>query len=117
MASTPQRPKGRIGSLSTLDVLIQVLTPAKDTCDIPPAQVAFGSAVALLTMIRVRSPPVCHDQLLTPLTQDLMADEQDYVLLGLSCGDVCQTLDRGLNGRGFNELNQPVLEAIGTLTT
>jgi hypothetical protein len=54
--STSQRPKGHDSALSTLDVLIQVLTIAKDTCGIPPAQVAFGSAVALLTMIRVRFP-------------------------------------------------------------
>ena len=50
---TPQPPKERDGALSTLDALIQVLTLAKDTCGIPPAQVAFGSAVALLAMIRV----------------------------------------------------------------
>jgi hypothetical protein len=60
MASTSssQRPKGRDGALSTLDVLVQVLTLAKDTCGVPPAQVALGSAAALLTMIRVRPPPL-----------------------------------------------------------
>ena len=56
MASTSQRPEGRDHVLPTLDVLIQVLSIAKDTCGIPPAQVAFGSASVLLTMIRVRSP-------------------------------------------------------------
>jgi hypothetical protein len=54
MASTTQQPKD--GVLPTLDVFIQVLSIAKDTCGIPPAQVAFGSASALLTMIRVRLP-------------------------------------------------------------
>jgi hypothetical protein len=39
-----QRPKGRDGILSTLDVLIQVLNIAKGACGIPPAQVVFGSA-------------------------------------------------------------------------
>ena len=53
MASKSQRPKGRDGLLSTLDVLIQALSLAKDTCGIPPAQIAIGSANALLSMIRV----------------------------------------------------------------
>jgi hypothetical protein len=56
MASTSQQPKGRDAVLPTLDVFIQVLNIAKDTCGIPPAQVAFGSAGVLLTMIRVRFP-------------------------------------------------------------
>ena len=56
MALRSQSPKGRDGALSTLDVLIQVLSLAKDTCGIPPAQIALGSAVLLLTMIRVRFP-------------------------------------------------------------
>ena len=56
MAPTSQRPKGRDAVLSTLDVFIQALNLAKDACGIPPAQVAFGSASVLLTMIRVPSP-------------------------------------------------------------
>ena len=64
MASSSQRPKGRDGLLSTLDVLIQALSLAKDTCAIPPAQVAIGSANVLLTVIRVCSLLV-HDELLT----------------------------------------------------
>ena len=62
MASTSQQPQGRDGALSTLDVFIQTLTLAKDTCGVLPAQVAFGTAVALLTMIRVRFP---HHALMT----------------------------------------------------
>ena len=46
-----------------------------------------------------------------------MTNEQDYVELGISCGDVCQALDRGLNGRRLGELSQTVLGAIGKLTT
>ena len=46
-----------------------------------------------------------------------MSNEQDYVDLGLSCGDVCQALNRGLNGRRMDELNKSVLGAIGQLTT
>ena len=45
-----------------------------------------------------------------------MANEQDYIELGLSCGDVCQALDRGLNGRRLDDLNKSVLAAIGQLT-
>ena len=45
-----------------------------------------------------------------------MINERDYVELGISCGDVCQALDRGLNGRRLEELNQSVLGAIEKLT-
>lgn len=62
--STSQRPKGHNGALSTLDVLIQVLTLAKDICGIPPAQDVFGSAVTLLAMIRVIFSPLCGNVLL-----------------------------------------------------
>jgi hypothetical protein len=51
--ASPQQRKGRDGVLSTLDVFIQALNVAKDSCGIPPAQIAFGSASVLLTMIRV----------------------------------------------------------------
>ena len=62
MASAPQRPKGRDGVLSTLDAVILTLNLAKDTCGVPPAQVALGSVSALLTMIRVRSPLFYRDE-------------------------------------------------------
>jgi hypothetical protein len=48
--------------------------------------------------------------------QDSMANKQDFVELGKSCGRVCQALDRGLNGRRSDELSRSVLEAIGELT-
>jgi hypothetical protein len=63
MASTSQQPKGHDGVLTTLDVFIQGLGLAKDTCGIPPAQIAFGTACALLTMIRVRLPFLSDDEL------------------------------------------------------
>jgi hypothetical protein len=63
MASSQQQ-KGRDGVLSTLDVPIQALNIAKDACGIPPAQIAFGSASVLLTMIRVRFLLLCGDSLL-----------------------------------------------------
>lgn len=52
MASS-QRLKGHDSVLTALDLLIQTVNIAKDACGIPPAQVAFGSASVLLTMIRV----------------------------------------------------------------
>ena len=67
MSSTSRKPKGRDGALSALDVLIQVLTLSKDSCGVPPAQIALGSAVALLTMIRARLPPFYNDEFLTPV--------------------------------------------------
>ena len=65
MTSTSQQPEGRGLVLPTLDVFIQVLNIAKDSCGIPPAQIAFGSASVLLTMIRVRPSPLRGDQPLT----------------------------------------------------
>ena len=55
MASTSQNQKGRDAVPSTLDADIKVLDRAKDTCGVRPAQIAFDSASALLTTIRVRS--------------------------------------------------------------
>jgi hypothetical protein len=46
-----------------------------------------------------------------------MTNKQDYVELGISCGDVCQALYGGLNGRRLDDLSQSVLGAIGKLTT
>ena len=46
-----------------------------------------------------------------------MANEQDYIDLGISCADVCKALERGLNGRRMEELSGSLLEAIEQLTT
>jgi hypothetical protein len=59
MTSTSQRPKGRDRVLSALDIVIQGLDIAKDSCGIPPAQAAFGVVSALLTMIKVHFPLPC----------------------------------------------------------
>jgi hypothetical protein len=53
---------------------------------------------------------------LTP-TQDSMANEKEYVDLGLSCADICKALDRGMNSKKLDDLNQSVREAINQLTT
>ena len=45
-----------------------------------------------------------------------MANEGDYVDLGLTCASVCTALDRGLNGKKLNELSNSVCEAIKQLT-
>ncbi|KAF9783536.1 hypothetical protein BJ322DRAFT_1212238 [Thelephora terrestris] len=101
MASTSQGQKGSNGVRSTLNAAIKLISLAKDACHgIPPAQVAFGIAGTLLTMIR-----------------DSLANQQDFVDLGRACADVCKILDRGLKGRQLGDLSSSVLEAIGELTT
>ena len=61
MASTSHQEKGRDVALPTLDVFIQALNVAKDTCGIPPAQIALGTASTLLTMVRVRSSLLLYE--------------------------------------------------------
>ena len=56
MISTSKEPKGRDGVRSALGLAIQALDLAKNTCGIPPAQVAFAAASVLLAMIQVRFP-------------------------------------------------------------
>ena len=46
-----------------------------------------------------------------------MANEADYVELGLACVDVCKALDRGMGGKRMGELSLSVFEAIAQLTT
>jgi len=46
-----------------------------------------------------------------------MINEVDYVELGLACAGVCAALDRGLKGKGLDDLNDSVVEAINQLTT
>ena len=45
-----------------------------------------------------------------------MVNREDYVELGLTCIDVCIALDRGLNGKRLNDLDNSVREAIEQLT-
>ena len=46
-----------------------------------------------------------------------MINKVDYVELGLACAEVCTALDRGLDGKRLNDLNNSVCEAIKPLTT
>ena len=117
-AKRPKRQKRRENALSLLDGAIKALDLAKDVCGIPPAQAVFGSVSVLLTMIRVRFR-LFSDDLFQRFTriQDSMANRTDYVELGLACAEVCNALDRGMNGRRMDELSQSVFEAIEQLTT
>jgi len=45
-----------------------------------------------------------------------MANERDYVELGLNCGDICRALDRGINGKKLDDLSKSVCDAIAQLT-
>jgi len=46
-----------------------------------------------------------------------MVNRMDYVELGLACAGVCTALDRGLDGKRLDDLNNSVCEAIKQLTT
>ena len=46
-----------------------------------------------------------------------MTNDQDYIELGQTCGNVCKALYGRLKGRQLGELSQPVLDAIEGLTT
>jgi len=46
-----------------------------------------------------------------------MANDEDYVELGLSCADICRALERGMDGKKLNNLNKSVCDAVNQLTT
>ena len=46
-----------------------------------------------------------------------MANKAEYVELGLACADVCEALNRGMDGRKLDDLNPTVRKAINQLTT
>ena len=117
MATGPQRPKNRDGTLSSLNGAIEAMNLAKEISVITPAKAVFGSVSFLLTMIRVRY--LHHTIGCSKLTcsQDSMLSKLDFVELGLACADVCRVLDGGVKGRQADELSQSVREAIEQLTT
>jgi len=53
MQTESQRPKGRDGAISSLNVAIEGLNLAKELSGVTPAKAVFGSASILLTMIKV----------------------------------------------------------------
>ena len=46
-----------------------------------------------------------------------MANDQEYVDLGLSCANICKALERGMGDKKLNDLNKSVCDAINQLTT
>jgi len=50
-------------------------------------------------------------------SQESMINALDYVELGLFCSDICRALDRGMNGKKLDDLNQSVCDAIHQLRT
>jgi len=49
--------------------------------------------------------------------QDSVANEPDYVALGLSYADTCRALERGTNEKKLGDLSRSVCEAMEVLTT
>ena len=54
MVAKSQRPKGRDGTTSSLNIAIEALNLAKEAASVTPAKAVFGSVSILLTMIKVR---------------------------------------------------------------
>ena len=46
-----------------------------------------------------------------------MANELEFVELGLFCADICTALNRGVNGRRLDTFSQSVRNAINQLMT
>ena len=51
------------------------------------------------------------------LSQDSMANEADYVELGLFCFNICKALERGMDGKEPDDLGKSVRDAINDLKT
>lgn len=49
--------------------------------------------------------------------QNTMDKKDEYIDLGLSCADVCEALDRGLNERKSDDISESAHKAIEKLTT
>ena len=58
MKPESQRPKGREGAISALNIAIEALNLAKELSSITPAKAVFGSVSVILTMIKVSLLPV-----------------------------------------------------------
>ena len=102
--------------MSTLNAVIQGLNLAKDASGIAPAKTLFGSVSTILAIVRVSFLLVLSTDCRLRCTQDALINQVDCVELGLACADVCIALDRGLNGKGLNDLNSSVREEINQLT-
>jgi len=67
MSAKSQRPKGRAGVLSSLNVAIDDLNLAKQASNVTSVKATFGSASVLLTEIRVGFLPSHGGRLLANL--------------------------------------------------
>ena len=116
MATKSQRPKGRENTVSLLNAAIDAMNIAEKISSNTPAKAVFATVSVLLTMIKVS--PSSSAMRCSELTrsQESMINALDYVELGLFCSDICKALDRGMNGKKLEDLNQPVCDAINQLT-
>jgi hypothetical protein len=116
METESQQPKEREGVISALNGFIEVFNLAKEISSNTPAKAVFGSANVLLVMIRVSLLALRWSNTDSEeCTQDTMINKEEYVELGLACGDACVTLKRGLDGKSEDDLNDSVREAIKQL--
>ena len=117
MAGNSKQRKGRGKVVTALNIAIDALNLAKDASSNTPANPVFASVANLLAMIRVSSTSSTMRHSMLTHSQDTMANEQDYVDLGLSCADICKALKRGMGGKSLDDLSQSVRDAINQLTT
>jgi len=114
MPKKSQGQKGLDGVITSLNMAIGALDRAKEATNATPAKAAFTSAGILLTMIKVGFLPVHVSRLPTDVCR---ARWPTNVELGLTCSDVCEVLNRGIDRKRADQLSRHVLEAIEKLTT
>ena len=117
MVTESQRPKGRENAVSLLNAAIDAMNLAEKISSITPAKALFATVGVLLTMIKVS--PSSSTMRCSELThsQESIINALDYVELGLFCSDICRALDRGMNGKKLDHLNQSMCDAISQLRT
>jgi len=117
MATESQRPKGRESAVSLLNAAIDAMDLAEKISSITPAKAVFATVAVLLAMIKVFSSSSAVRCPELTRSQESMINALDYVELGLFCSDICRALDRGMNGKKLDNLNQSVCDAISQLMT
>jgi len=90
---------------------------AEKISSITPAKAVFATVSVLLAMIKVSPPSSAIRCFELTRSQESMIDALYYVELGLFCSDICRALDRGMDGKKLEDLNQSVCDAINQLTT